>query len=283
MVEAILEAFNPIIITSQREYEKKKHSVHYIVSMEPGWAAPKMSYDTSLRQLICVFASDPHNKVHWFADYILENKIAYVLSQYYHPFLYHFPNFPQNKVVHFPWAVPDKLLSRKPLSCRNNDVVLFGAKNGDAYDVRNWCRQQDGINSYDASGVENKSMTAEQYSHWLNQFDAVVAAGSSDAKYELVTPKYFEICAAGCLLIGQGCKDLERLGFNEHNMLIFTPDKFSQIISHYKGNPNDYLGTRINGWRLIKERHLISHRIQLLRALFSNYNSYEVSDLLAKN
>jgi len=269
MVQAIIREFNPVIITSQREYEKHKRILRYVVSMEPSWGAPQLHYDTSLRQIVCVFASDPHNKAHWFTDYVYENKIDYVLSQYYHPFLYHFQDFGREKLVHFTWAVPDKFLSRQPVSARDSMVSIFGAKNSTAYDVRNWCRQQDGITTYDNSGVGNKAMTDERYFNWLTEFDAVVAAGSSDPKYDLVTPKYFEICAAGCLLIGQHCKDLERLGFNDNNMLVFTRDSFVEVVQRYKQNQSDYVQVRNNGRRLIAERHLISHRIELLKRLFA--------------
>lgn len=96
----------------------------------------------------------------------------------------------------------------------------------------------------------------------------MVAAGSSNPKYDLVTPKYFEICAAGALLIGQSCQDLEPLGFNTSNAIIFNKSDFNDQIQDYRSNPEQFLRKRLAGRRLIEERHLISHRITQLRTLF---------------
>ena len=268
MVKAIIEAFDPIIISSQLEYELHKKKLRVIISMEPGWAAPKLRYDTRRDCIICIFASDPHNKTSWLEDYVQKNGINYVLSQYYHPFFYHFPKFPEEKLIHFPWAVPDSFLSNNELVARKNEVVIFGGSRSNAYDVRNWCREQEGIVNHSNSGVENKKMGDEEYLNWLTQLDAVVAAGSSNRKYDLVTPKYFEICAAGALLIGQHCRDLETLGFNDSNAFIFQKENFLKQIHEFKRSPEKFLPIRKRGRELIKDRHLISQRVKQLRCLF---------------
>lgn len=269
LVREIVRVFDPIIITSQLDYNLHKKKIKYIISMEPGWAAPKLRYDTRAGHMVAVCVSDPHNKTEWFADYIIENGISFVLSQYHHPFFYHYPDFPKNKFIYFPWAVPDRFLSSHALHAHGNEVAIFGAATGDAYDVRNWCREQKGISSFINSGVENKAFTDMEYFQWLTGFDAVVAAGSSDPKYDLVTPKYFEIAAAGALLIGQYCKDIDLLGFDETNALLFSKETFLDRVREYKKASEKYLFIRARGRELIKERHLISHRIDLLKRLFN--------------
>jgi hypothetical protein len=269
MVREIIRAFDPIIISSQLEYTLHKKKLKHIISMEPGWAAPKISYDNKEGHIICVFASDPHNKTGWFQDYVKKNDVRFVLSQYYHPFFYHFPDFPQKKFVHFPWAVPDQFLSSHRIQTTCDEIAIFGGASSDAYDVRNWCRQQRGISSFSNSGVENKLMADADYFKWLAKYGAIVAAGSSDPKYDLVTPKYFEIASAGALLIGQFCSDIDLLGFNETNALLFTKKTFVERIQEYRQAPDKYIDVRHRGRELIHNRHLISHRIDLLKRLFS--------------
>jgi len=268
-VEAFIKEFNPIIIRSQLEYMVFKNKLKYIVVMEPGWAAPKINYDKKLKHTICVFVSDPHNKKSWFQDYIIKNDITYVLSQYYSPFFYHFPTFPKKKFIYFPWAVPDQLAPKNNISLNGSDIMIFGGKASNAYDVRNWCREQKNIVSFENSGVENKKLSNKEFFGWLSTFDAIVAAGSSHPMYDLVTPKYFEIASVGALVIGQKCKDLELLGFNETNMLIFEKDEFNPKIEKYLKNPEVYLEKRKNGKKIILEEHLVSHRINFIKNLFN--------------
>lgn len=268
LVEAIIRTFDPIIIRSQLEYELHKRKLRYIFSMEPVWSAPRLRYRKNHDHVICLFVSDPHNKTEWLQQYVTQQGVNHVLCPYQSPFFYHFPSFPEGRFVHFPWAVPDKCLSRGEITVRNKDVIIFGGRESSAYDMRNWCREQEGVINYDNSGCENKVMRHDEYYSWLTQFDAIIAAGSSDPKYDLVTPKYFEIASAGALLIGQRCKDLDLLGFDPSNSLIFTRETFHESVLRYKEDPEHYLSVRENGRKLIRERHLISHRIQLVRGLF---------------
>lgn len=274
LVNAIIKKFNPIIITSQFEYSFYKNRLKYIISLEPGWAAPKITYDKHLNHIVGVFVSDPHNKIDWFQKYIEENKINYVFSYYNYPFFYHFPDFPKEKFFHFPWAIPDQFISTNKLFVRNSEISIFGGKNSNAYDTRNWCRDQEGITCFDNSGVENKKMKDSEYFLWLTNFDAIIAAGSSNPIYDLVTPKYFEIAAAGALVIGQYCNDLKILGFNEKNSIIFDKENFKEKIQHFRDNPEYYIHVRENGRDLIKQKHKISDRIQQMENVFlSNLES----------
>ncbi|GAD79649.1 glycosyltransferase [Vibrio ezurae] len=268
-VNAFIREYNPIIISSQLEYNLLKKKIKYIVSMEPGWAAPKINYDNSLEHKIAFFLSDPHSKKKWLEKYVIDNNVTYVLSQYNAPFFYHFPKFPKNKFIHYPWAVPDEFIYEGNIKCVGNEVIIFGGKKSPAYDVRNWCRDQKNITSFENSGVENKKFSDEEFFQWISQYDAVIAAGSTDPQYDLVTPKYLEIAAVGSLLIGQSCKDLDSLGFNSSNMVIFEKANFNKIIEEYRHNPEKYLKVRENGRQLILDRHLISHRIKEIGELFN--------------
>lgn len=86
--------------------------------------------------------------------------------------------------------------------------------------------------------------------------------------YNLVTPKYFEIASAGSLLIGQYCDDLEYLGFDASNALIFDKSDFIEKVEDYRKRPEDYVELRRKGRKLIREKHTLSHRIATLRNVY---------------
>lgn len=264
-----INEFEPYIIDSQKAYNKNKKNLKYILSFEPGWAAPKIKLDNDLDAVKLVMMSDPHLHSEERLQYFMDNDFSYVLSLYKSPFFYHLKNFPKDKFIHFPWAVPDQFINKNPIEVRGDEVAIFGGKGSDAYDVRNWCREQPGITSYEFSGTENKKLSDEEYYLWLRRFDAIVAAGSSNPIYDLVTPKYFEIASSGALLVGQYCSDLEVLGFNETNTLIFTKENFNEKIKKYKSNPREYIEIRKEGINLIEKRHKISDRINTIKTLFN--------------
>ena len=267
LVDALVSDFNSVIISTQDDYERHKQDLTHIVYIARG--VPEINFDTTIKCTKAILISDPHYKADVIYKYLLDNEIDYVLGCYKSPFFYHFKDFPKDKFVHLPWAIPDHCISEHAIAVRRNDVAIFGAKNTcGAYDIRNWCREQDCVIDFHFSGCENKVKVGEAYYEWLTQFDAAVAAGSSDPQYDLVTPKYFEIAAAGALLIGQWCHDLSDLGFNERNSVIFTKDNFIEKVEHFKNQPEEYITIRQNGRELIKQRHKISDRISTIKQLF---------------
>lgn len=268
LVNEIIKEFNPLIISSQLEYEIFKKRIKFLISMEPGWSAPKLRYDTTLNTIKAVFYSDPHNNTKEREKYFFKNKFDFVFSYYYYPFFYHFKNFPKKHFVHFPWSIPDKFVSQHKIKVRNTDVAIFGGTASEAYDIRNWCRQQSCVKNFNYSGVENKQLSDKEFFKWMSSFDAIVAAGSSKPIYDLVTPKYFEIASSGALLVGQYCKDLKLLGFNENNSLIFTKENFLQKIKEFKQKPDNYLKIREEGRKLVSKRHRLSERIKMIKKVF---------------
>lgn len=275
LVEAMIQAFRPVIISSQFDYWRHKRRLRYIISLEPGWAAPRIRYDARYEALKAVFYSDPHYRTKERFDYFRRNGFDYVFSYYRLPFFRHFDGFPEEKFVHMPWALPEQYVRQGELVPRTNEVAIFGGQQGDAYDVRNWCRQQTGVTCFDYSGVENKQLSDAEYFSWLATLDAAIAAGSSQKTYDLVTPKYFEIAAAGALLLGQSCGDLAALGFNDSNMIVFEQSDFNEKLSRYRDNYQDYRMTREAGRDLILDQHLISHRIKRIQEKFElNESTY---------
>jgi spore maturation protein CgeB len=167
-----------------------------------------------------------------------------------------------------PWSIPEQFIAKEEITCNGNEVAIFGGRASKAYDIRNWCRERACVTNYENSGVENKKMSDAEYFRWLGGFDAVVAAGSSLAKYDLVTPKYFEIAAAGALLFAQDCKDLEILGFDDTNCIRFTKESFEEKVRKYQSCPEAYLEVRKRGRDLIRDRHTIGRKLERIKELF---------------
>ena len=268
LVKAIVGEFDPIILDTQLSYTLNKNKLKYIISFEPGISAPKIKYDLTHKCKKGIIYSDPHYKSKERFEYFVNNNFDYVFSLYKSSFFKHFKGFPEEKFVHWPWAVPDKLISSHSVQVRSNEVAIFGGTKSDAYDIRNWCREQSGVTNYELSGVENKKLDDAEFYRWLADFDAIVAAGSSNPDYDLATPKYFEIAAAGALLIGQHCLDLHDLGFDESNSVIFRKDNFVEKIKEYRQCPEAYLDKRISGRELIKKRHKLSDRMRCLHTVY---------------
>ena len=194
--------------------------------------------------------------------------MEFVFSYYWHPTFYHYPKLEDHaQVVHFPWAVPDQFvvdnLTKSPVS---EKPVLFGAINHEAYSTRKLCIDSGLVRRFDMSGCENKKMSDEAFYQWLQMQSAVVAAGSDDPKYQLVTPKYFETCAVGALLIGEEFPDCGRIGFDDSNSILFNKENMMEkITSAYEIGKFDEV--RAAGLELIKSQHMVSHRVSLVKEI----------------
>lgn len=274
LIRALIDRFDTRIIYDQKTYDQLCTKVDFLVSMEPKWAAPVLNWRRvgrlrrSLPPCPCyVIMSDPHNE-QWREDYFLKQNLDYILALYYQPTRNHFRRIPMERIFHFPWAVPDEWISDEEITYHGQDkIAIFGASQSDAYSLRNWCRQQPCVQSYDYSGVENKVLSDEDFFEWLQGFDAVVAAGSEHAKYRLTTPKYFETVAAGSLLFAQITDDLPRLGFEDgKNCIIFSQSNFRSRVELYLADPASerWLSIRRMGRQFIRERHTIGVRLDML-------------------
>lgn len=271
LVNGILDRFDIRWMRNQADYESQLGEVDVLLSFEAGWGAPKLELTRtpalreklkSLPSYMCY--SDPHDKK-WREDYVL-NGLDFVLAFYDAPTRHHFRRLPAERLVHFPWAVPDFWIGRGPIECRGTpQLTVFGASEHEAYALRNWCRAFPFVESCANSGCENKAMTEEGYLRWLASRDAIIAAGSDDPRYRLTTPKYFEIAAVGALLFAQETDDLEGLGFRHgDNCVVFNRANFEAQARDYLRAPREYLEIRGRGRELIRRRHGLSSRLAFL-------------------
>ncbi|RKD98053.1 glycosyltransferase family protein [Halopiger aswanensis] len=270
-INQFIDRFDPIIITTQRLYERKAEELDNIFAFGArNNKGPTLDY-LDEDHTVLLFASDPNTDPEWFYEYIHQNNVDRVLSPVYDPFFHWMPQLEEDRLEFFPWAVPSEfVLSPEEVQFRGNEEIhLTGASGSEVYKMRDWCRQQDYIIDYDNSGHQNRIFEHDEYYQWLRNFDCMVAAGSLDPEWQYLFGKYFEIPAAGALLFAQYSNDLARAGFTNDNCLIFnSKEEFASQAHQYLSDPESYLEKRRRGTRLIKENHTISHRIDTVDRLF---------------
>lgn len=272
LLRGLIRKFDPVLITTQRSYERHKAKLEYVISFEScSRKAPEITFDQNEHRNVAMFVGHTHDKQPWFPDYIDNHNIDYVISRYHDPFFNHFPEFDRRRFIHIPWSVPEQFVCPPDeVKFHNQDQLhLFGASSGGMYEERRRCMEHEFVSTHDNSGVD-KVMTDEEYYRWCRNFDATIAASSFDEKHQFVFAKYFEITAAGSLLFAQDCSDLERLGFDEETAVIFGPGEFEAKARTYLADPQSYLPIRKNGVKLIRDRHTTSQRISTIESMIHN-------------
>jgi hypothetical protein len=269
-VRQFIEEFDPIIISSQRTYEKHNKDLQYIFAFGArNSKGPTIDYTGN--QKVLLFASDPNNRSEWLSGYIKQNEISHVLTPYYSPFRHYLPDIEEKKVVHFPWAVPRQfVIDPEEVRDRGTGCVgITGASGTEIYETRDWCRTQPGVRSFTTSGHQNSQLSNKGYYTWLKNFDAMIAAGSFKPRWQFLFAKYYEIPAVGSLLFAQYSDDLSRAGFTKRNCVIFkTRDEFTREVEKYLDSPESYIQKRRRGVELIRNGHTIEQRIELIKTLF---------------
>lgn len=268
-VEAFVDEFDPVVLTTQRSYEYHKNHLDAIFMYMPGGRAPLIEFDSDQDHTICALLGDPHSDIERRENYVIQNDIEYVLTQYYSPFKRHFSRWDEYKLVHFPWAMPESfIIDADEISLDDRRLVVLGDAGGEPYETREWCSEFPFVSDPHRDTFANKTYSRGGYYEWLRNFDAVVAANSLSDDFRYVTAKFTEIPAAGALLFAQFSEDLSRMGFSEENCVIFTKDDFERKAKDYLDDPEAYLDRRRRGAELIAERHTISDRIQTIAELF---------------
>jgi hypothetical protein len=277
LVRAFIDEYNPVVIPTQKEYDRWKADLEYVLTIEPSsYMAPAVSFDTASEQTIALITGHPHSKGDEFVEYISNNDVDYVLSRYNQPMSHYFSEVLEGRLVHFPWAVPKEFVAPREEIVHHShpDIKIFGkAASHPMYETRRELRTSkfvDNIQNISNSRNKSKPLTDEEYYRWIRNFDAAIAAGSFQPQYQYTFAKYFEIPAAGCLLFAQYCEDLAALGFDDNNCVIFESiADFEEKAESYIHNSESFLEHRQNGAELIRQRHTISNRIETIDQLFS--------------
>jgi len=210
--------------------------------------------------------SDPHDKTEWLPQYVIDNGIDHLLCMYWQASLKYLPTIPRDKFVFFPWSIPEEYAFQAISNPIVKDkLMIFGSMDHPAYELRRWCCTKDFVEKYNRSLQDVNKIPYSEYMAWLGQFGAIVCAGSWD--YQFVFPKTYEAAIAGAVVFLHEVSDLPLCGFNHTNCVPFREENFDSLAKSYIDSPESFDDIRANGRKLVREKHLIKHRIEKLKYL----------------
>ncbi len=269
LYQEFISKHQPIIISSKLGMLIFGRRVNSFYSAEPGYMAPRLRFPKN--KVSAIFVSDPWSKPNWLPSYYKEKNVTYILTPYRNMFLNTagLTGIPSNNVISFPWCVPEQFINNENLVV-NSEIIMFGAnKNVGFYNMRTFLSSSNYIDSVlNFGGSENRAFTLGDYFNWLSKTSCCVCAVSDEPYYSFPVAKNFEIPASGSLLLTYECDELNELGFIDGvNCIVFNKYNFDSIARKVKMNPENYVSIRKSGTKLIKSRHLISHRIDQLESI----------------
>jgi len=105
----------------------------------------------------------------------------------------------------------------------------------------------------------------DSYAKKLNHYFCSIA---TDSIYHYGLAKYFEIPAAGCLLLGVRTPDIDEAGLTpwEHYVPISELNALAQVEAVFE-NPDAFSKIRKQGCAYVRQNHSVKNRIKQLRSL----------------
>lgn len=222
---------------------------------------------------IAVFWDDVH---YWTKD-SLKNRIKMfsncniLLLPYYKQFvkMQEFDKF-WNKAFYFPWYAPQACFKfYKDFDVRKDQFLLSGTIS-EPYSMRmklyKFYNRDNWFCLLKHPGYDRKNrlhnIIHEKYYEYLSNYK-ICFVTTADSPLNYTVAKYFEIPACGCALILQKTPDIDDLGFveNEHYISV-NKNNFQNLKELVKSF--DLRKMSKKSYELIKNRHLVINRIELL-------------------
>lgn len=219
------------------------------------------------------YLNDLHkaHRKRWLGDFKTAKNIV-ALPAYFQAFLYYNPSY-TGRFVWQPHAVADSFISARPIKFAGNDKIdaIGAVSSSNIYSLRKWIAEQKNVNVIIKRQHRTKYVAygwQKGFIDFLSKSDAVVVSSCVRAPY--IVAKYFEVPASGALLFAQKTAELKYLGF-EHmkNCVLFTAQNFNALAEEYISSRTDkrWLSIREAGRSLIRERHVISKRLDTLEKI----------------
>lgn len=150
------------------------------------------------------------------------------------------------------------------LAINNNpkmQCLLLGSLNPKVYPLRSFI-----INSRSKFvNYQAPTYVGSGYAKILNSYFCCVSTGSI---FNYAVAKYFEIPAAGSLLIGNEVNDLKDLGFvAEKHYISVTKTNVLNKIQHCLENPKEYERIRQAGTEFVRKNHSLDARLYQIKIL----------------
>ena len=175
-----------------------------------------------------------------------------------------------HKAVYFPWYAPKACFDNNiDFELRKNKILMSG-RVSDSYEIRKqivkFYKSDTDFEFLDHPGYNREKRShqimREKYYEYLSNYKIAIAT-TADSPLNYTVAKYFEIPACGCALILQKTLDIDDLGFveNEHYVPVNKNNlrNLKELIKDF-----DLRKMAKKSFELIKNRHLVANRIELL-------------------
>ncbi len=192
-----------------------------------------------------------------------------VLVAYPSPFLRKFPT-QRDKMVFFPqFIAPTYRYSNLPFNTEPIPKCVVAG-----YDVSVYKHTKGYITAQNSPLVhriphpgygpigDRKLIVGDAWAEELNKYLCGYAGATSR---DYIISKYYEIPAAGSLLLGTHGSDLKHSGFEDGvNFIKVTRDNFFSKLQHIVNSPKEYNNIRQAGRDLVFSKHTVDHRLETL-------------------
>lgn len=179
-----------------------------------------------------------------------------------------------NKSIFFPYYISNNILN---INIKWNDkedkVLLTGARTG-FYDFRRNIKENEYIKILNHPGYHGQfshDIIGEKYYEYISKFKGGIVTsankchsynGCGDFNLEYTLKKYFEIPACNVVPFIQPTIDTDELGFINYKNCIFIDEKnYNEKIKKHLFDEE----IAINARNFIKEKHLFSNRIDIIK------------------
>lgn len=202
-----------------------------------------------------------------------------ILTAYWYPFCERFPYF-THKTIHFPhFYAPEHRYDMKPNPEALLKCLTCGVSNK-LYDLRKYLIDHEstcktGLIAYLPHPGYSKDVKTtakykvkDAYAEELHKY----YCGFADCTHmQYVVGKYFEIPAAGSLLLARYAKDLPKLGFKDGvNYIKVNSNNIVDYIYDILNNPSKYEHIRQAGWEFVHNKFSLSNRLAQLKSIIKN-------------
>lgn len=196
----------------------------------------------------------------------LDEKFKEFYSQFYHKMIF----FPQY------FASFERYADLKHNKNPEMKCLMSGATYDEVYPLRSMIKR---VSQYSdkIDCLNSRYKLNDEYAELLNSYFCGIATPSI---FNLVVKKYFEIPAAGSLLLARECEDLKKCGFkpNKHYVPITIENVLSKIYNCIE-HPEKFENIIRAGRDFVVKKHSVENRFKMLAGIIRKINKRSIPKL----